>query len=213
LRITQTSDGPDYVITAIVDTHAVARLVQYLTHEGALRKNTITIFAYILRSQQTWDAALDAHVIPLLVACLSDTVLDTQIDAACALTNITGAERGKKRAVEAGAMPLLVVALSRPSYKLKKMAVRVVRNIASVDSGRRAAYESNAVQPLVALLDSRSRDFHLQYDAAKALTSIASFNKAARKAVRNCGVAEKVKRFSSAPEELQVALDTLLDKI
>jgi len=215
VHIAQTADGPDHIITAVIEAEVVPQLVSYLSDSGALRQHVVTLLAYILRSQQTWNAALDTQTIRLLVACLSDPVLGTQVDAACALANITGAERGKQKAVDAGAIPPLVVALGRPSCKLKKMAARAVRNIASIDAGRKAAYASNAVQPLVALLDSRPLDNQVRYDAVKALSCIASLNKTARKAIRKQGAFEKLTGISTrnAPMEIQIVVAALRDKL
>jgi hypothetical protein len=164
LRVAKTAGGPDHIVTAIVDENIMPRWVNHLSNSGPLMQHTAGILAYILRFPHTWDTVLATQAISLFVALLSDSVLGTQVDAACSLAHITGAERGKHEAARAGAMPPLVVALGRPSRSLTKVAVRAVRNIASVEAGRQSAYASNAIQPLIALLYSRPLDVQVQYD-------------------------------------------------
>jgi hypothetical protein len=57
-------------------------------------QHTAGILAYILRFPHMWDTVLATQA----MALLSDSVLGAQIDVACSLAHITGAERGKHEA-------------------------------------------------------------------------------------------------------------------
>ena len=227
LCIAETHGGPDQVVEAVIHTNTLPQLIGYLSNSSSipnsesqqvLMQRTISLLAHILSFQHTWEAALRAQVVPLLTARLHESffnpTLDPQIDAACALANITAAEGGKHMAVQAGTVPLLVDALTSPSGDLVKMAVRTLKNIASIKGGRRAIYAAGAVPRLAALLDLRPpADNQVRYDAVKALTYVASVNKAAREKMRAHGAIEKLKALPNPPEQLELAAEELGDDL
>lgn len=157
-------------------------------------------------------------MVPLLTARLSEYLsnsnLGPPIDTACALAKITDSEEGKHIAIQAGTVPLLVRALTYPSRKLVKMAVRALRNIASIVVGRQAVYEAHTVQPLVNLLDLHPQaENQVRYDGVKALASIATIGRVARRTMKEQRAVKKLKALANPPLELKRVAEELRDEL